>query len=327
MSPGRTHSTPELSVVAPFFNEEEGLDAFVDEVVAALGDDTNWELVLVDDGSSDRTREFISRRAEQDARLRPVLLARNYGQTAAMQAGFDLARGNVIVSMDGDLQNDPADIPRLVAELERGYDLVTGYREHRQDKIFTRKVPSWIANRIIRRVTGVEIRDTGCSLKAYRREVIERLHLYSDMHRFIPALAVALGGARICEIPVRHHARRFGQSKYGLSRVLKVILDLMVIRMIRSGRETPLRFFVSGAVVAASASAVLTALSLFLAYAEGAAAVILPTLSVLSMGLAVHLVLLGMVAESALHQRRGLHPSIVPMAVEVRHAFEGKGPQ
>ena len=146
-------------------------------------------------------------------------LARNYGQTQAMQAGFDRANGRIVVSMDGDLQNDPRDIPLLVAKLEEGFDLVAGYRMRRQDKVVTRKIPSWVANRIIIWLTGVRIRDNGCSLKAYRRDLLDQLHLYSDMHRFLPALAAATANARIAEVPVRHHARRFGVSKYGLTRV------------------------------------------------------------------------------------------------------------
>jgi glycosyltransferase involved in cell wall biosynthesis len=312
----RSGSTPAVSVVAPFFNEEEGVDEFVDQVIAALGEDHDWELIPVDDGSSDRTPELLARRGEMDSRIRPAFLNRNFGQTAAMQAGFDLARGEVIVSMDGDLQNDPQDIPRLVAKLQEGYDLVTGYREHRRDKMITRKVPSWIANRIIRRVTGVHIRDTGCSLKAYRRDLIVRLDLYSDMHRFIPALAVAIGGARTCEIPVRHHPRRFGESKYGLSRVGKVILDLMVIKMIRSGRETPLIFFGSIAGVVGLVGALLMAASLILYVTEGIGAVILPSLAIFSLGLAVHLVMLGVIAQNALYQRRGRYPAVMPLATE-----------
>ena len=147
-----------------------------------------------------------------------------------MQAGFDRARGRIVVSMDGDLQNDPRDIPLLVAKLDEGYDLVAGYRMQRQDKVVTRKIPSWVANRIIIFLTGVRIRDNGCSLKAYRRELLDQLHLYSDMHRFLPALAAATANARIAEVPVRHHARRFGVSKYGLSRVAKLLADLLTIR-------------------------------------------------------------------------------------------------
>jgi len=158
-----------------------------------------------------------------------------------MQAGLDHASGDLLITMDGDLQNDPADIPALVAKLEDGYDIVAGYRVQRQDKFLTRRVPSWIANWIIARVTGVPIKDNGCSLKAYRRELLSRMRLYSDMHRFIPALAAATAGARVAQVPGRHHARLHGESKYGLSRVFKVLADLVTIKMVLSSRTRPLR--------------------------------------------------------------------------------------
>jgi glycosyltransferase involved in cell wall biosynthesis len=212
--------------------------------------------------------------------------------------------------MDGDLQNDPRDIPRLVEKLEEGYDLVAGYRERRQDKVITRKVPSWIANRIIRRITGVNIRDNGCSLKAYRSELLDRVHLYSDMHRFIPAVAAATAGARIAEIPVRHHARRFGASKYGLSRVGKVLADLLTIKMIRTFRERPLVLFAAGAVGAVLlgllfAAAAVVALGFF--RPEKANALVLPGAALLWFGLAAYLLMLGLIAEVAVRkfQRRG----------------------
>src|SRR5262249_38900390 len=206
---------PTLSVVVPLYNEQESLPGLVDAVRSALAGDRAWELVLVDDGSRDGTAAAAEKISAVDSRVRLIRLARNYGQTQAMQAGFDAVRGDVVVSMDGDLQNDPADIPMLVNTLEQGYDLVAGYRERRQDKGITPKIPSWVANRLIRAITTVPIRDNGCSLKAYRRDMLDRMHLYSDMHRFLPALAAATAGARITEVPVRHHARRFGQSKYG----------------------------------------------------------------------------------------------------------------
>ena len=197
-----------ISVVVPLYNEEENVTLLVQAVDRALRSWARWELVLVDDGSTDRTVEIASGLVDQTPGVRLIRLARNYGQTAATQAGFTRARGDVVVTMDGDLQNDPRDIRSLVAKLDEGYDLVAGYRIRRQDKFLSRKVPSWIANRIIGWVMGVSIRDNGCSLKAYRKELLERLHLYSDMHRFIPAVAASAAGARIAEIPVRHHPRR-----------------------------------------------------------------------------------------------------------------------
>ena len=237
-------------MVVPLYNEEGSVERLVQAVQEALGPEHDWELVLVDDGSRDSTVARARSAVAQDSRVRLVRLARNYGQTPAMQAGFASARGDVIVTMDGDLQNDPADIPQLVARLDEGYDLVAGYRERRQDVWLTRRFPSMIANWLIRKATGVPIRDNGCSLKAFRRPVVERLHLYSDLHRFIPAVAAATAGARITEMPVRHHARRFGQSKYGLSRIAKVMADLLVIVMIRSFRGRPLHLFAGAALVA-----------------------------------------------------------------------------
>lgn len=257
----------------------------------------------MDDGSTDATLRAAEETASANRRVRVVRLARNYGQTAAMQAGFDHARGRVVVSMDGDLQNDPRDIPYLIAELDRGYDLVAGYRLRRQDKLITRKVPSWIANRIIRWVTGIPIRDNGCSLKAYRRELLERMHLYSDMHRFIPAMAAATAGARITEVPVRHHARRHGSSKYGLSRIFKVVVDLLTIKMIRSVEERPFLFFASGGILALLVAIVFGVASLvaFATFRPAAAvSMVLPGVALVWFGLAFYLIMLGLVAEVAI---------------------------
>lgn len=296
---------PGLSVVVPVFNEGESVAPLVSAVTAALGEDRLWELLLVDDGSSDNTVEIARHAAGGDVRVRIVRLARNYGQTAAMQAGFDHARGTIVVSMDGDLQNDPEDIPRLVTELENGYDLVAGYRERRQDKLLTRKIPSWVANRLIRWITGVPIRDNGCSLKAYRREILDRMALYSDQHRFIPAVAAATSGARITEIPVRHHARKFGVSKYGLSRIAKVLADLLTIMMIRSFRERPLRLFAvgaAGAVALAAAFAAAGVIAFLFFRPEKALAMILPAASILWLELGSYLIMLGLIGEVALRE-------------------------
>ncbi len=318
-------ANPHLSVVVPLFNEEESVRPLVAAVRDALDRSGAWELLLVDDGSSDATAARVRELAREDPRVRLIRLARNYGQTPAMQAGFDNARGNVVVSMDGDLQNDPRDIPRLVAELEKGYDLVAGYRLKRQDKLITRKVPSWFANRLIRWITGVDIRDNGCSLKAYRRELVSRLHLYSEMHRFIPAVAAATAGARITQLPVRHHARRFGSSKYGLSRIAKVLADLLVIKMIRSFRTRPLKMFAIGAVIAAligvvfaSATMVsVTALLLFDIRLGDAGSFVIPSAALLWFGLAFYLGMLGLIAEVVLRGDRDQRQDEVPVFREV----------
>ena len=311
-----------LSVVVPLFNEEESVAALADAVRDALQSHGSWELVLVDDGSSDRTAEVAGRIAAADPRVRLVRLTRNYGQTPAMQAGFDAARGEVVVSMDGDLQNDPEDIPRLLAKMAEGYDLVAGYRERRQDTLLTRKIPSWFANRIIRRITGVGIRDNGCSLKAYSREVLERLHLYSDMHRFIPAVAAATAGARITEIPVRHHPRRFGTSKYGLGRIGRVLADLLTILMIRSFRESPLVLFAAAAAAAAVVGAAFALAAMTSpAVSPGAGrTLILPGAALLWLGLAFYLLMLGLVAEVALREQRRQGGRELPVVREFQPA-------
>jgi len=308
---------PRLSVVVPLYNEEESVGPLVEAVRGALQD--SWELLLVDDGSRDRTVERARALSAADPRVRLVRLARNYGQTPAMQAGFDQARGDIVVTMDGDLQNDPRDIPALVARLEEGYDLVAGYRERRQDVFLKRRLPSMIANWLIRQATGVPIRDNGCSLKAFRRPVVDQLHLYSDMHRFIPAVAAATAGARITEMPVRHHARQFGQSKYGLSRIAKVLADLLVIVMVRSFRDRPLHLFAGAALVAGALGlATLGAWGVALAYFRPvkAEALVFPSVAMVWLSLAGSLVMFGLLAESAVRRYGRLASLVTPLVRE-----------
>ena len=234
---------PKLSIVVPFFNEEESIRALHAAIAGALEPlGERFEMIFVDDGSRDRTFDTAVEIARGDPRVRVVKFRRNYGQTPAMAAGIEQARGDVIVTMDGDLQNDPGDIPRLLAKIEEGFDIVVGWRHDRQDKLVSRKIPSRAANALIARVTGVPIHDNGCSLKAYRATLIKRIPLYSEMHRFIPAVAF-IAGPRIAELKVRHHARRFGSSKYGLSRIYKVLLDLLTIKTIASFTSRPLTWF------------------------------------------------------------------------------------
>lgn len=234
---------PKFSIVVPFFNEEESIQALHAAIAGALEPlGEQFEMVFVDDGSRDRTFDTAVEIARADPRVRVVKFRRNYGQTPAMAAGIEQARGDVIVTMDGDLQNDPADIPRLLEKIEEGFDIVVGWRYDRQDKLVSRKIPSRAANALIARVTGVPIHDNGCSLKAYRATLIKRIPLYSEMHRFIPAVA-CIAGPRIAELKVRHHARRFGRSKYGLSRIYKVLLDLLTIKTIASFTSRPLTWF------------------------------------------------------------------------------------
>lgn len=309
---------PELSIVVPLYNEEANVHPLVDAVRGAL---TNWqwELILVDDGSRDQTAPLVEAIAREDSRIRLIRLSRNYGQTTAMQAGFDTASGDVVISMDGDLQNDPNDIPRLVEKLQEGYDLVTGYRLRRQDKFLTRKVPSWLANRLIRWVTGVPIRDNGCTLKAYRRPVVDRLFLYADMHRFITAIAVGTTGARVCEIPVRHEPRRFGTSKYGLSRVVKVLGDLMAIVMIRSFRDRPLLMFGAAASFSGLFGLGLVGLwvrAMFVYGPQETNALVYPASSLLFLCLSAYLVMLGLIAEVALRDARIEFGDVVPLVTQ-----------
>ena len=234
---------PELSVIVPFYNEEDSIRRMHAAIVAAvepLG--VAFEMVFVNDGSRDRTLDIATEIARADERVAVVNFRRNYGQTPAMAAGIEQARGRILVTMDGDLQNDPRDIEHFLAKINEGYDIVVGWRHNRQDKLISRKIPSKIANWLIGKVTGVPIKDNGCSLKAYRAALIKEIPLYSEMHRFIPAMA-SIAGPRVAEIKVRHHARQFGQSKYGLSRVYKVLLDLMVIKTVASFTARPLVWF------------------------------------------------------------------------------------
>ena len=238
---------PNLSLVVPVYNEEETIDLLFDECHRALKSYNGaWELVIVNDGSSDNTRsrldECVSRYGEH---VHVIHFKRNFGQTAAMQAGIDAARGEIIATMDGDLQNDPADIPRMVAELlERDLDLLTGWRKNRQDNTLSRKLPSLIANKIIRRFTGVKVRDYGCSLKVYRADVIKQIRLIGEMHRFIPAwIACVTSPSRIDETPVNHRSRQFGTSKYGISRSIRVVLDLISVIFFMRFSQRPGHFF------------------------------------------------------------------------------------
>ncbi len=225
---------PTLSIVVPVYNEEENVRPLFEKIQAvceAIGE--TYEVLFVDDGSHDKTFAVLSELSKQEPQLIVVQFQKNAGQTAAMAAGFEYAQGQRIISMDGDLQNDPTDIPKLLQKLDEGYDLVCGWRKDRQDKFLTRRVPSIVANWIIGKVTGVPIHDNGCSLKAYRASVIKQVSLYGEMHRFIPAMSTVVG-ARIAEIVVTHHPRRFGKSKYGLGRVWRVMLDIIAFKFIIS---------------------------------------------------------------------------------------------
>ncbi len=235
--------TPTLTIVVPVFNEEQNLPLLHTEIATHVGRlGVPWEVLYVDDRSTDGSLAVLLGLVERDRHVRVVRFRRNYGQTAAMAAGFEHARGRIVVTLDADLQNDPADMGKLVAELERGADIVVGWRKDRRDGFVLRRLPSRLANRLIGLVTGVYIHDTGCTLKAFRRELVENLPIYSEQHRFLPMLAKA-SGARIREVEVNHRPRRFGHSKYGLGRTLRVLIDLLSIAMIASFSRRPLQFF------------------------------------------------------------------------------------
>ena len=233
----------DLSIVIPIYNEVDNLRPLCQRVHAVLAPlDWSYELVLIDDGSQDGSSELLAELHAEDDTLKVLRFRRNFGQTAALAAGFEYAHGDVIVSLDGDLQNDPVDIPRLLAKLDEGYDLVNGWRMKRQDPFLSRRLPSQIANKIISLTTRVKLHDYGCTLKAFRRDVAKGLKLYGEMHRFIPALAGDMG-ARIAELPVTHHARKHGTSKYGLARTLWVVLDLLTVKFMSSYATRPSHLF------------------------------------------------------------------------------------
>ncbi|MBD2194603.1 MULTISPECIES: glycosyltransferase family 2 protein [Calothrix] len=234
---------PDVSVVVPVRDEVESLPLLLEAIASCLNaNQLTYEIICIDDGSSDGSAQWLKEQAQIRNDLKAVILRRNYGQTAAMAAGFNYALGKIIVTLDADLQNDPADIPILLAKLAEGYDLVSGWRHKRQDAALSRLLPSKIANWLIGIITGVKLHDYGCSLKAYRAEVLADMNLYGELHRFLPALAY-IEGARITEIPVRHHPRRFGQSKYGLSRTFRVMMDLLTISFMKKFLTKPMHVF------------------------------------------------------------------------------------
>ncbi|HET9529726.1 MAG TPA: glycosyltransferase family 2 protein [Blastocatellia bacterium] len=234
---------PELSVFLPVYNEEENIGLLNTRLTGSLEKlGRTYEVIYVDDGSTDGSLAKLREIAVADPRVRVIALRRNYGQTAAMSAGIDHARGDILIPMDADLQNDPVDIARLLEKLDQGFDVVSGWRKNRKDKMLTRRIPSMLANRLISAISGVRLHDYGCSLKAYRRDVLADVKLYGEMHRFIPIYA-RWAGARVAEIPVTHHARYAGRSKYGLSRTIKVVFDLITIKFMSSYMTKPLYLF------------------------------------------------------------------------------------
>lgn len=236
-------TSPYLSVTIPIYNEEGNIESLWQKVKHALDQaEYSWELILINDGSTDRSAELLDKIASSNSDIRVIHLARNFGQTSAMMAGFDHAKGEIVIPMDGDLQNDPSDIPRLISKIHEGYDVVSGWRRQRKDAAISRNLPSRLANSLISKLSGVALHDYGCSLKAYRKKILEGVKLYGEMHRFIPIYA-SWNGAKVTEIEVAHHPRTAGQSKYGLERILKVILDLLVVKFLYRYANKPMYIF------------------------------------------------------------------------------------
>lgn len=294
----QTADSPELSLFLPVLDEEENLRPMHAKIAAALDAlGKTAEVIFVDDGSTDKSLEILKEIAAEDSRVRVISLRRNYGQTAAMSAGIDAAKGEILIPMDADLQNDPADIKRLLDKLDEGYDVVSGWRKNRQDKLISRKIPSKIANRIISWIGGVHLHDYGCSLKAYRREVIQDVRLYGEMHRFIPIYA-SWAGARVTEIPVDHHARTMGKSKYGISRTIKVVFDLMTIKFMAEYHTKPIYVFGTFGMIAFLLAAIAGVWAVVLKF-YGTSFILtpLPVITVVMLAISVQFFLMGLLAE------------------------------
>jgi glycosyltransferase involved in cell wall biosynthesis len=290
----------ELSLIIPVYNEEENLPLLMDSIQATLTPlKKTWEVVFVDDGSTDKSLDILESLTQKDPNhVRVVTFRRNFGQTAAITAGIDFSQGKTIVLLDADLQNDPADIPILLAKLDEGYDLVSGWRKDRKDNLFTRTIPSNLANGLISWVTGVHLHDYGCTLKAYRSDALEGFRLYGEMHRFIPVFAHSVG-ARITEIPVRHHPRKYGRAKYGLDRTVKVILDLFTVKFLLSYSHKPIRLFGGAGMVLISGSGILLFYLLLRRILEGTSVLGSPLfqLGVMFFILGFQSILMGLIAE------------------------------
>jgi glycosyltransferase involved in cell wall biosynthesis len=317
----------DISVVVPIYNERENLERLHEEIVAAmdgLGPGYSYEVIYVDDGSEDGSREVLRRIHAGDDRVQVVLLRKNFGQTAAMSAGFRRAAGSIIVTLDGDLQNDPADIPALLDKLDEGFDLVTGWRRDRKDGFLRRRLPSLVANWIIRRATRVKVHDYGCMLKAYRAEIAKGLRLYGEMHRFIPAIADDMG-AVIAEIEVNHRPRRYGDSKYGLGRTVRVVLDLITVKFLSAFATRPIQVFgLLGLCVGVAGGGLLAWLAiekLFLGVELGGRPIVL--LGILLSVTSVQLVTLGLLGEMLARTYHESQDKPVYVVAEVLEARSG----
>jgi glycosyltransferase involved in cell wall biosynthesis len=288
-----------ISFIIPCYNEVENLPRLFEELYGTIeGGDLSAEIVIVDDGSQDGSFQVLEAHAQRDARVKVIRFRRNFGQTAAMMAGIDHARGDILVLLDADLQNDPADVPRLLEKIEEGYDVVSGWRRNRKDAFLTRKLPSVLANWVISRISGVRLHDYGCTLKAYRRSALEEVHLYGEMHRFIPIYATWAGG-KVTELVVNHRPRVAGKSKYGLGRTFKVILDLITVKFLGSYSTKPLYFFGGFGLLLFLMAFAAAGFALYQKLADGVFVHRNPvaTLAVLLFIVGVQLILMGLLAE------------------------------
>jgi len=313
--PGISHAI-DLTVILPVYDEEESLPTLLDRLVRVL--DTlqcRYEILAVNDGSKDKSIVVLRALAQNYPQLRVIDFRRNYGQTAALMAGFDHARGEIIVTLDADLQNDPDDIPAMIAKIREGYDVVSGWRANRKDAALSRNLPSWAANFLISKISGVVLRDYGCTLKAYRRDVMSDMRLYGEMHRLIPIYASWMG-AKVIEMPVRHHARQFGQSKYGLGRVFKVLLDLTVVKFLETYLVKPIYVFGGFGLLAILASFGVIGLAIALKLFNGTSLILtpLPLLSAMLFLIGCISILMGLLAEMVMRtyfESQGRRPYLV----------------
>ena len=289
-------SIPTVSIIVPLFNEEDSAPLLHKKIHQALATiSIGYEIIFVDDGSTDATARVCQQLCQQDPALVFIQLRRNCGQTPAMAAGIDHARGQLLITMDGDLQNDPSDIPMMIDKINQGYDIVVGWRHKRQDKFLSRKLPSMIANWLIGKITGVPIKDNGCSLKVYRARVMQSVPFYSEMHRFIPAL-LSLAGVRVAQVKVKHHARQYGESKYGLSRVYKVLFDLLTIKTIQSIASHPVAWFTKLAAPALVAG-LLCMIGMLFWWRDGGSIIVLASTGLICLSTAIFTVFLGLLSE------------------------------
>ena len=289
----------ELSVIAPVFNEEESLREFIENLSAELlALSITYEIILINDGSTDNSQKILEESSKKFTNIKVIEFVKNFGQTAAIMAGIDNAVGNIIITIDSDLQNDPSDIAELIMKINQGYDVVSGWRKDRKDSKIKRNFVSRVANKLISRVSGVKLHDFGCTLKAYRKEVLSYSRLYGEMHRFIPIYA-SWSGAKVTEIPVKHHPRKYGTSKYGLERIFKVILDLILVKFMSKFMHKPIYFFGGFAITSILISILLTVYMIFLKYIYDVSFILtpLPVIIIMFTLIGIISILLGILAE------------------------------